>query len=655
MANYKIVAEFDAQTSTYIKKINEAKNATDDFSDSQKTSSNNSKSFGTQLSSLASKATALATTLGLVKAATAGITYNATMEQYQTSFEVMTGSAEEAANTVERLQKIAAETPFEMPDLAETTQLLMNYGFTADEAINRMQMLGDISQGSADKMNRIATAYGQMSSAGKVSLEDIKQMIEAGFNPLQEISETTGESMSSLYDRISKGTISIDEITASMQRSTSEGGKYFQSMEKQSQTLNGQLSTLQDNVNSLLGDAMKPFTDFMTNTLLPIANEVIGSIDFNSIATSVETLIPLVTTLGTIWGAWTIGTKIQGIVAGFQQAQVALSLFTAQTNGANIAQAALNGTLSVGETVVALLTGKMTLAELASAAWTKAQALLNTVLNANPIAAVITVVAGLVAILVTAYNNVEWFRDLVDNAWAKITEIFQKFDDFLTGVFETDWSESFGAFGDILNGFFANVSNIWNSIKTIFSGIIGFITGVFSGDWKKAWEGIKSVFKGIWDGLSAVVKAPINGVIALINGVIDGINSISVDIPKWVPIFGGNHIGFNLQKIGYLAHGTDNWQGGFAIMNEGGRGELVNLPDGSQVIPHDISVKYAKENARANSVNTIQKIDPLDGVTIKIENFVDVDGTPLYVRSADYTIKKMGNQYKAQLAKRGVR
>lgn len=654
MANYKIVAEFDAQTSTYIKKINEAKNATDDFSDSQKTSSNNSKSFGTQLSSLASKATALATTLGLVKAATAGITYNATMEQYQTSFEVMTGSAEEAANTVERLQKIAAETPFEMPDLAETTQLLMNYGFTADEAINRMQMLGDISQGSADKMNRIATAYGQMSSAGKVSLEDIKQMIEAGFNPLQEISETTGESMSSLYDRISKGTISIDEITASMERSTSEGGKYFQSMEKQSQTLNGQLSTLQDNVNSLLGDAMRPFTDFLTNTLLPIANEVIGSIDFNSIAASVETLIPLVTTLGTIWGAWTIGTKIQGIVAGFQQAQVTLALFTSTTNGASIAQAALNGTLSIGETVVALLTGKMTLAELASAAWTKAQTLLNTVLSANPIAAVITVVAGLVAILVTAYNNVEWFRDLVDNAWAKITEIFQKFDDFLTGVFETDWSESFGAFGDILNGFFANVSNIWNSIKTIFSGIIDFITGVFSGDWSKAWEGVKSVFKGIWDGLSAVVKAPINGVIALINGVIDGINSISVDIPDWVPIFGGNHIGFNLQKIGYLAHGTDNWQGGFAIMNEGGRGELVNLPDGSQVIPHDISVKYAKENARANSVNTIQKIDPLDGVTIKIDNFVDVDGTPLYVKSADFTIRKMGNQYKAQLAKRGV-
>ena len=114
-------------------------------------------------------------------------------------------------------------------------------GFSADEAMDKMMMLGDISQGSAEKMSRIATAYGQMSSAGKVSLEDVKQMIEAGFNPLQEISESTGESMASLYDRISKGTISVDEITASM-RATYEGGKYFQSMEKQSQTFGTHLN-----------------------------------------------------------------------------------------------------------------------------------------------------------------------------------------------------------------------------------------------------------------------------------------------------------------------------------------------------------------------------------------------------------------------------
>lgn len=212
-----------------------------------------------------------AVTAALGAGVVAGVKYNASIESYQTSFEVMTGSAEKAAEVIDKLKKVGAETPFELPDLADTTQLLMNYGFSADEAMDKMMMLGDISQGSAEKMSRITTAYGQMSSAGKVSLEDVKQMIEAGFNPLQEISESTGESMASLYDRISKGTISVDEITASMQRATSEGGKYFQSMEKQSQTFSGLISTLKDNAQQLLGEVVKPISDGLTESLLPAA------------------------------------------------------------------------------------------------------------------------------------------------------------------------------------------------------------------------------------------------------------------------------------------------------------------------------------------------------------------------------------------------
>lgn len=208
-----------------------------------------------------------------------GVNYNAQIEQLNTSFEVMTGSAEKAAEITERLKEMGASTPFETKDLAEVTQLLMNYGMEADTAIERMSMLGDISQGSAEKMQRIAMAYGQMSSAGKVSLEDIKQMIEAGFNPLSEISQTTGESMASLYDRISKGTISIDEITASMERSTSEGGKYFRSMEKQSKTLNGQISTLKDNFSSLAGTLANDVSGKLSSSILPEINQLISDME----------------------------------------------------------------------------------------------------------------------------------------------------------------------------------------------------------------------------------------------------------------------------------------------------------------------------------------------------------------------------------------
>lgn len=214
----------------------------------------------------------------LMEVASKGVNYNATLEQYRTSFEVMTGSAEKAAEVVERLRTMGAKTPFETTDLVQTTQLLMQYGFTADDAIDRMSMLGDIAQGNAEAMTSIATGYAQMSSAGKVNLQDIKQMINGGFNPLQEISERTGESMESLYDRISKGTMAVSEITDSMRYATSEGGKFYQSMEKQSKTLNGQLSTLQDNANQLLGSITEGLSVDLSSNLLPLANNMIGEL-----------------------------------------------------------------------------------------------------------------------------------------------------------------------------------------------------------------------------------------------------------------------------------------------------------------------------------------------------------------------------------------
>lgn len=214
----------------------------------------------------------------LIEVASKGVNYNATLEQYRTSFEVMTGSAEKAADVVERLRTMGAETPFETTDLVQVTQLLMQYGFTADDAIEKMSMLGDIAQGNKEAMVSIATGYAQMSSAGKVNLQDIKQMINGGFNPLQEISERTGESMASLYDRISKGKMAVSEITDSMRYATSEGGKFFQSMEKQSKTLNGQLSTLKDNAMQLLGSITEGMSENLASQMLPMVNNIVGEL-----------------------------------------------------------------------------------------------------------------------------------------------------------------------------------------------------------------------------------------------------------------------------------------------------------------------------------------------------------------------------------------
>ena len=340
-----------------------------------------------RLKSIATKALGAIGFGSLVKE---GVQYNATVEQLQTSFEVMTGSATKATDIVEKLKEIGAKTPFEFTGLAETTQLLMNYGFEADDAISKMQMLGDISQGSADKMNRIATAYGQMSSAGKVSLEDVKQMIEAGFNPLQEISQSTGESMASLYDRISKGTISIDEITASMERSTSAGGKYFQSMEKQSQTLNGQWSTAQDNFSNLLGSILEPISELLTNKILPAVNNFMsklqekidnGGLDnfLNILKGILAVIVPLTAAVVVFKSAM----AIKGIIDGVKNS------FTA----------------------------------------------LNAVMNANPILLIVSLIAGLVSGIMYLWNTNEGFRNALTSIWEGIKNIVSTVVDAIVGFF----------------------------------------------------------------------------------------------------------------------------------------------------------------------------------------------------------------------------
>jgi hypothetical protein len=192
---------------------------------------------------------------------------------------------------------------------------------------------------------------------------------------------------------------------------------------------------------------------------------------------------------------------------------------------------------------------------IATKAFTLAQAALNFVMSLNPLTLIVIGITALVVAIVLLWNKCEWFRDGVKAIWEKIKEIFKSFSDWLDGVFSTDWSQKFGVFGEVLNVFFANAKNIWDAIKEVFNGIIDFVGGVFTGDWSRAWEGVKEIFGGIFDGLEAVAKAPLNAVIGLINMAITALNSISVDIPDFIPGIGGQHFGVNLGKIDYLYTG----------------------------------------------------------------------------------------------------
>lgn len=157
---------------------------------------------------------------------------------------------------------------------------------------------------------------------------------------------------------------------------------------------------------------------------------------------------------------------------------------------------------------------------------------------------------------------------------------------------------AFSAIGGAISAAADSITSIISGLMTVFDGITTFISGVFTGNWSQAWEGIKTIFGGVFDSLVALCKTPINAVIGIINGAISGLNKINISIPDWVPGLGGKSFGINIPTIPMLYKGTNNWQGGAAVIHDRG-GEIVDLPKGSRVYPHDKSVEMARKEGAA--------------------------------------------------------
>lgn len=208
-----------------------------------------------------------ATVLGM------GVNYNAQIEQYTAGFTTMLGSAEKANSTLADLKAFAEKTPFELTDLANASTTLIAFDEDVEDLMPDLKMLGDISLGNQEKFKGLALVFGQVKSQGKLMGQDLLQMINQGFNPLQIISEKTGESMSSLKDRMSDGEISFEMVADAMKIATSEGGQFYNAMETQSKTFQGQMSTLKDNVTALTGEIASDISGKLTENVLPMLIE----------------------------------------------------------------------------------------------------------------------------------------------------------------------------------------------------------------------------------------------------------------------------------------------------------------------------------------------------------------------------------------------
>lgn len=324
-----------------------------------------------------------------------GVEYNATMQSYLTNFKVMLGSEEQAAAKLAEIRKMAASTPFSLDDLTDGTQTLLQFGIAVDDTTGVLQQLGDISLGNADKLQTLVRAYGKMSSAQKVTLENVNMMIDAGFNPLNQICNATGESMADLYKRISDGKVSFAELEAAVESATSQGGQFYNGMLEASQTFSGRMSTLKDNVSALTGELTSGLFEALGELVVKVNEAAVSFLDdeekMSQLKDTLGTLASVVTAAGTAFVAY------KGYLALTTAATIAHTTYTAAMTAAHKAAA-------TGATGLKL-----------------ALAALNAVINANPVGLFVSALAALAAGLVTAYHTSETFRNVVGIAfdWIK--------------------------------------------------------------------------------------------------------------------------------------------------------------------------------------------------------------------------------------------
>lgn len=294
-----------------------------------------------------------------------GVSYNAQIQTYRTGLTNMLGDADKANTALENIKQDAARTPFDTASLVKANQYLISAGENAAYSRKTILALGDAvsaTGGTSAELERMAQNLQQVANVGKASSVDIKQFAFAGINIYQVLADYTGKSIQEVQDM----TISYDLLTKSLQAAAEEGGRYYNSMGTQSETFNGSLSTLKDNVSQLLGSVTAGLSSGL--------------------------------------GEW---------MQDLNQTVISLN------------EGVQNGTISFDGMFAALgaVAGALITYKTYTTASTIAQNLLNAAMNANPIGIVVSLLGALSGALVTAYITSDTFRSKVNGAFSTFKSI----------------------------------------------------------------------------------------------------------------------------------------------------------------------------------------------------------------------------------------
>jgi tape measure domain-containing protein len=286
------------------------------------------KNFGKAMSSIGS--TGLKLTAGLAGLAAFPVKMAADMELARSQFTSMLGDADKAGRILGQLEAFALVSPLGTADLQQGAKTLLNFGVASDDVVTTLKQLGNIAGGDAEQMKRLALAFGQVHAKGRLMGGEVLQMVDAGFNPLQEISRTTGESMLSLQKRMEAGGISAAVVAKSFVTATSAGGRFHGMIDAMSKTSIGQFNSLKESIATAarpIGTALLPMLNDYMKRVSEIVPRVAEWIRNNQ--ATIQTIGELTFKVGLASAALvavgTVVTNVTGTVSALRLAVMALA------------------------------------------------------------------------------------------------------------------------------------------------------------------------------------------------------------------------------------------------------------------------------------------------------------------------------------------
>lgn len=312
------------------------------------------------------------------------------------------GNAEAAEEMFDKISQYGKVTVYDKAGLIDAQKTMMSFGLTGEKSFETLKQIGDIAMGDKQKMQSLALAFSQATSAGKLQGQDLMQLINAGFNPLQVISERTGKSMSVLKDEMSKGKITADMLSQAFQWATDEQGLFYNGAEKAGTTTVGRINQMKDTFDEFIIDAFNKFKPFI-DTCLDFATNVLGTLP--SILAKVS-------------------SEVQGVIGFFSE-------FGPIIIGAATAVGILTAAMQWQDIVLNILIAKEAIIKFATEAWAGAQAVLNAVMHANPIGLIIAGIAALVGAIVWVCKHITGWGSL----WEAICNFMKySFYAFIDGI-----------------------------------------------------------------------------------------------------------------------------------------------------------------------------------------------------------------------------